>query len=458
MDGGRIDYTLGFTADTAAIKAAADEMIRNKATWDGAPAPVEKLDGAQKKLTQTTGALGVKTEELKRALAMVSTGSAEAGLAANFLAGRLFGLVGAGMYLIAQTKAGIESLMNSIATPVWEGFVGIVQKQRRAFQDAAQAAGLFDRELTKTAAAQNSRSEAAGGLQRVLQARLSAEETVAEKRKQAEIAWVNAGVFRAEERARKISEIERRFEEAKLKREQAAAVQAAAVARLKEEYDTNDLAGLQEMRGGLLANRERLGSKETLDAKEAEARKRLAQEEEASRARQERIAVLEAKYGIKSGEALPWWSYGDTAAAELTQARQAESAGAGVRGGLRREISQMERDNPAKRRAISDNEQNLGWVEADIRTLSGSTIAARRARKIDEAVALQGLNASAAGGRYTAQSRLLGLTSPMPGERGSAYTDPGTGKAILDSAKFSDLIYKEMVRLNTNLEKPFTRK
>jgi hypothetical protein len=428
MDGGRIDYTLGFEADTAAIKAAADEMMRNKATWDDAPAAVNKLDEAEKKQNKTTLDLTKNKGDLKKALLMVSGASAEAGVAAGFLMGRMAGLIGVGMYLINQTKAGIESLMNSIATPVWEGFIGIVQKQRRAWQEAAQAAGLYDREIRRAENAQDSRAETVGRMQEVITARLRGEDAILEKRKANEIAAVNDSVMRAEEKASRIAGIERKFAEQKVARELQAAAQAQAVAQLKTGLDMQELEGLQDIRGALRAEGQKLGTADTIKAKEDATRKRLADEDAAEAAREVRRAELERKLA-----AMPYkpWTQIDlpTTLMELGQIKTQSEASSGIRAGLRQEIAQQGRVNPGKLRSIAEYDQAIGLVEGDIKSTAGSINAARRGERTSEMVSLLGVNASAA----------------------------VAGAPQTDLVKFQELSFRELQRIAANTEKLFSR-
>ena len=421
MDGGRIDYTLGFQADTAAIKAAADEMMRCNATWDQSPGAVNKLDAAEKKQAKTTLDLTKNKVDLKKALQLVATGNYEAGVASNFLMGRMAGLVGVGMYLIQQTKQGIASLMESIGTPVWEGFVGIVQNQRKAFQEAAIAAGLFNREIERAELGRDSRSEAAGRLQEVLQARLRGEDALLERRKANEIQAVQDSGYREEQKQSLIAGIEERYARQRVERERAAAVTQLAVEQLRGQLDSNELGALGSMREVLLANRVRLGTKESVDAKEAGTQRRLDQE---------RARLQEIDDQIAKNEAQTWFPWNAaTNLAEWKYLKQQREGTSGNVARLQSELADMEKKNPARRRAIAENEQALGWIEGDMRTLAGSVGTQQRGARTQELVTLLGLNASAA----------------------------GAGMKQLEPEKFSKLIYEEMKRLNANLEKPFTR-
>ena len=431
MDGGRIDYTLGFEADTAAIKAAADEMMRCNATWDLGPGAVDKLDVAEKKQAKTTLDLTKNKQDLKKALMLVSTGSTEAGVAANFLMGRMAGLIGVGMYLINQTKQGIASLMESIATPVWEGFVGIVQAQRKAFQEAALAAGLFNREIERAELGRDSRSEAAGRLQELLQARLKGEDALLERRKANEIQAVQDSVYREEQKQALIAGIEERYARQRVERERAAAVQRLAVEQLRGQLDSNELGALGSMREVLLANRGRLGTKEGEQSKLDVIKARLKAEEEAYQKAEARIAEIERS---------PAYVLRNTAGALpliLSQPMVAErdflAGGIDDRqrliANLRRDVAMTERRVGATTGQISAYDQAIGWLEGDMKTLAGSSNSAARGMRTQELVTLLGLNASAA----------------------------GAGMKQLEPEKFSKLIYEEMKRLNANLEKPFSR-
>jgi hypothetical protein len=433
MPEGRIDYELGFTADTAAIKAAADEMLRNKAAWDDAPASIGLLDAAEKKQSATTRALTQNKSDLKKALHLVATGSTEAGLAANFLMGRMAGLIGVGMYLIAQTKAGIDSLMASIATPAWEGFVGIVERQRKAFREAALAAGLYQREVARAEFARDSASEGLGRLEMMIKARLAGEDLLAEKRKQNEIAWVNESVVRAEARASRIAEIERKYEAQKLEREQKAEIQRLAIAQLKAAKDKEEQGALEGIRNALRAQGQGLGTKESLDAEEAAIRDRIKAERERADVRDRRREELMASPVVKAA------FYGQAAnpnlqlipgVSELNFLTAEANRNENLIPSLERVLSQTQGRNAMKLRLKGENEQAVGWVESDIRGLAGSRNAAERAQSSEALASLLGVNARAA----------------------------AAGGGQMSADQYSRKIYEEMVRLNQNLEAPYQRK